>query len=166
MRRKPRLLALLLITVLATGCGSSLLDSFQSALRTARPFVNALVVSGAISQPKADLIIADFDDGIECGKMLQERFNAIPKTLPVNEIRLRKFEAAQQAKQCFQAIMVRGNFTAHPRVQQASLIADGILASIVAFYAPSPMEGGLRDEKELEKELKPKIKELRKALKR
>lgn len=172
-RSLHRQLALPVIaSVLWYGCGGgTLLKSFRIALASSGPLVNSLAASGLIPQAKAAAIIADFSEGAGCADRLATAFNAIPKELPANEIKLRKFEAARDALTCFRAIINRQNFAANSRIQSAANIAEGILASLVAFYSPSP-EAVTRgpnmvvanSEKELEERLKVKVKALEAAL--
>lgn len=175
MRRK--LSALLLTAVLLLSCGGqALLVSFQTYLSASGPLVDSLVASNLIPQSKAAVLIADFSDGAQCGINLQTDFDAIPKDLTPAEIKRQKFLASSKALQCFRVIVARQNFALHPRVQQAAAIAEGVLASLVLFYsggsqrsigigpalAPHVVEA--TDEKDLERQLERKLKDLKKAM--
>jgi len=180
MRRHSKLSAIALVIILAACGGSTLLKSFRVALASSRPLVDSLVVSGAISNPQASAIVTDFDDGAKCGLALQNEFSAIPKELPANEQKTRKFQASENALKCFRVVLQRHNFAAHPRVQNAANIAEGILLSLVEFYsdsdtatsdavgprrAPTGRRNTAKDEKELEKQLNDQVEALKEALK-
>lgn len=128
---------LALIAVLAYGCpfseGSNVIKTFRLAIAASGPLVNSLVAAGAIPENRATAIIADFDAGAQCGLTLQNDFAAIPED--ATNPRSLKLAASQKAFTCFRAIINRQNFAAHPRLQQAANIADGILASLVIFYS-------------------------------
>lgn len=164
MRRLPLreqiALSLLLTFILSCG-GSTLLKSFRVALASSAPLINSLVASGAIPQGKATAIIADFDAGAQCGLTLQNEFNAA-------QTRADKFAAASKAETCFRAIVDRQNFAAHPRVQQAANIAQGILQSLVIFYSDtgdaSDSAKKAADEKDLEKKIEARVEALKAAL--
>lgn len=133
---KRSLLPLVLILALSCG-GDTLLRTFRVALASSGPLVSSLAASGAIPQNKLSAIITDFDAGAQCGLVLQQQFNAIPSTLSASEQRSRKFQASQTALQCFRGIVNHQNFATNPRIQNAANIAEGILASLVAFYSDS-----------------------------
>lgn len=129
--RRRIALSLLLTIVIEAGCGgSTLLKSFRIALASSAPLVNSLVAAGAIPQGKATAIIADFDAGAQCGLALQNEFSTATT-------RAEKFAASSRALTCFRIIINRQNFAAHPRIQQAANIAEGILKSLVIFYSDS-----------------------------
>lgn len=158
-------LSVLLVSLTACG-GGTFIKSFRVALAASGPLVNSLVASGAIPQSKASDIIRDFNDGAQCAQTLQTAFSAIPKDDPdANRLKL---SASVNAMRCWRVIVNRQNFALNPRIQQAADIADGILASMVVFYSEDGVmvnEVGrptakARDEKDLEKQMKEKIKEL------
>lgn len=156
-----QIIASLLLTLLLNCGGSTLLKSFRIALASSAPLVNSLVASGAIPQNKASAIIADFDAGAQCGLTLQNEFNTA-------QTRADKFAAASKAETCFRAIVDRQNFAAHPRVQQAANIAEGILQSLVIFYSDTGdtvRQKSMRDEKDLEKKVDAQVEALKEALK-
>lgn len=182
MNRRRSKLAAIALMIICTGygpcsTGNTLLKSFRIALASSNPLINSLADSGVIPRTKATEIIRDFDAGAGCGLALQDSFNAIPSELPANEQRSRKFAAASTALSCFRTIINRQNFAAHPRVQQAASIAEGILASLVIFYSDSGADRAAApagtashiviatSEKDLEEGLKRKVKELEAALK-
>lgn len=160
-----RILAFVLVAVLAGCGGSTFIKSFRAALAAAGPLVNSLVASGAIPQSKATAILKDFDDGAVCAGNLQNAFKLIPKGDP--DETSRKLAASSGALQCFRVVINRQNFAAHPRIQQASDIAEAVLASLVAFYSGTSVPGVVapQSEAELEKELKRKVEELERVLK-
>jgi hypothetical protein len=167
-----RLLALTLATVLLTSCGGTLLGSLKMALAASTPLVNSLVASGAIPQSKATVIVQDFTDGSNCAIGIQNDFKLIDSDDP--EKKLKKLNASVKGMRCFRVIMDRQNFAAHPRVQTAANIADGIFASLVVFYSePGEMRAdasrsrstvSASDEKELERKLKGEVERLKKAM--
>lgn len=170
---QKKLVALVLATALLTACGGTLLGSLRAALAASPPLVNALVASGAITRPKADLIVRDFSDGATCAEGIRNDFAAIPSDAP--DKKARKLSASVTGMRCFRVIIDRQNFAAHPRIQTAANIADGIFASLVVFYSEpgamradasrSPGTVSASDEKELEARLKIKVDELERALK-
>lgn len=177
MRRRIllKLASLALIATLAYGCpfsqGSNVIKTFRLAIAASSPLVNSLVSAGAIPQNRATAIIADFDAGAQCGLTLQNDFAAIPKDA-VNDRSL-KLAASQKAFTCFRAIINRQNFAAHPRLQQAANIADGILASLVIFYSDAtPMADALpttatiaaKDEKDLMRQMELQVETLERAM--
>ena len=160
--RKQFVAALALTVVLQFGCGGdSLLKSFRVALVSSAPLVNSLVAAGAIPQTKATAIIADFDAGARCGLTLQEAFK-------VAQTRADKFTASSNALSCFRVIINRQNFAAHPKVQTAANIAEGILNSLVIFYSDSDAADGPRrtavSEKAFEERMKQQVEELKAAM--
>jgi len=166
--RRKSMAALLLIVVLESGCGGlAAIKTFRLTLAASSPLVNSLVNAGIIPQAKATAIITDFNDGAQCGLVLQEMFSAIPKDAPPGEVKSRKFQASLSALQCFRGIINRQNFAAHPRVQQAANIAEGILSSLVVFYSSTSSSAEARsatvarDEKELERKLKAEVSKLK-----
>jgi hypothetical protein len=170
---RRKFIAFILLTVIPEyGCGgSTAIKTFRLALAASGPLVNSLVSAGAIPQAKATAIIADFNDGAGCALTLQDAFNAIPSDLPAAEKKTRKFQASLTALQCFRGIINRQNFAAHPRVQQAANIAEGILASLVVFYSGSGTSAEARsatviarDENELERKLKAEADRLKAAM--
>jgi len=171
---RRRLIATLLLTVvLESSCGgSTAIRTFRLALSASGPLVNSLVNAGVIPQAKATAIITDFNDAAQCGLVLQEMFSAIPKDAPPSEVKSRKFQASLSALQCFRVIVNRQNFAAHPRIQQAANIAEGILASLVVFYSDGQTAAATRssatviarDEKELERKLKAEADRLKAAM--
>lgn len=174
-RQHSKLSAIALVIILASCGGGTLLNAFRIALASSNPLVNSLVAARVLDETKATAIIRDFDAGAACGLALQDAFNAIPKDLPASEQRARKLAAASTALSCFRVIINHQNFAAHPRVQQAASIAEGILASLVIFYSNNqaqraPVEHASNvvlasSEKELEEGLKRKVKELEVSLK-
>jgi hypothetical protein len=172
LTRRKLVATLLLTVVLEYGCGgSTAIKSFRLALAASGPLVNSLVSAGAIPQAKATAIITDFNDGAGCALILQDAFNAIPSELSAAEKKTRKFQASLSALQCFRVIINRQNFAAHPRIQQAANIAEGILASLVVFYSGTGTSAEARsatviarDEKELERKLKVQVNLLEAAL--
>lgn len=170
------LLTITLVTYTASGfaCGSSgLLKSFRLALASSTPLVNSLVASGAIPESRAQAIIADFNDGAECGLVLQNSFATIPKDVSKSEERRQKLSASVTAMRCFTAIVQRRNFAANGRIHNVASIAEGILASLVVFYS-EPGEAVAsaqaraatpRNEEELETSLKQQVEALKKAMK-
>ena len=165
--RKKIAISILLTVILKAGCGgSSLLKSFRVALASSGPLVNSLVAAGAIPQTKATAIIADFDAGAACGLTLQEEFK-------VAQTSADKLAASQRALTCFRTVINRQNFAAHPKVQTAANIAEGILASLVIFYSDSGSTGdGPRrapvkreSEKEFEDRMKRELEALKAAMK-
>lgn len=174
MQTMKRGLAVVLLIVIASCGGNSLLSSFRVALITSGPLVNSLVETGAIPQSKASAIIADFDAGAQCGVTLQQAFKAVPDSLPEAERAARKLTASSQALTCFREIIAHGNFALHPRLQKAATIAEGILASLVLFYSDGGPQRAVaaeaasveaRNEDELEQRLEAKMKELERAMK-
>lgn len=167
MYRKTKSLALVAVLIIQLACGGGdLIRSFRAALGAATPLVDSLVASGALPQSKATEILRDFDDGAVCAGNLQNAFSRIQKGDP--DERSRKFEASSQGLQCFRTIIDRHNFAAHPRVQQAVSIAEGILASLTAYYSTSsigPTAAARPSEEVMQKRLKAKIDELNEALK-
>ena len=159
--------------LLLQGCGGSLLGSLRAALAASTPLVNSLVASGAISQSKATVIVKDFTDGSNCAIGIQTDFKLIASDDP--EKKLKKLNAAVKGMRCFRVIMDRQNFAAHPKVQTAANIADGIFSSLVVFYSDSgemradasraPGTVSAADEKELERKLKAEIDRLEAAMK-
>lgn len=172
MRRHTRTLALSLIIALSYACpfgGGSVIKSFRLAIAASGPLVQSLVDAGAIPQNRAAAIIADFDAGAQCGLVLQQDFAAIPKDAANS--RALKLAASQKAFSCFRVILNRQNFAAHPRLQQAANIADGILASLVIFYSDSPsMEVSAvatitaKDEKDLLRQMESQVEALERAM--
>lgn len=167
MRRRPiaqQIVLSLILTIILEGCGgSTLLKSFRVALASSAPLVNSLVAAGAIPQSKATAIIADFDAGAQCGLTLQNEFSAATT-------RAEKFQASSRALTCFRAIINRQNFAAHPRLQQAANIAEGILNSLVIFYSDSSdtTDGPRRapvSEKVFEERMKQQVEELKRVMK-
>lgn len=176
LRARLSVVALLTIAILSqSACGgSSTIRSFRAALAASGPLVRSLAASGAIPESRATAIIKDFDDGAQCALALQSAFSAIPKDDP--NATSKKLSAAVTAMRCWRVVVNRQNFATHPRIQQAADIADGILASIVVFYSePGEMRNeavsepsdtvSARNEDDLEKRLKPKVKDLERALK-
>ncbi len=167
MRRlipRRHLLPLLLSIAILNCGGSTLLKSFRIALASSSPLVNSLVASGAIPNTKATAIIADFDAGAQCGLTLQNDFNA------AGESRSAKFAASSKALTCFRVIINRQNFAAHPRIQQAANIAEGILNSLVIFYSDTPSSDPTAarapiSEEAFEKRVEAQIKALKESLK-
>lgn len=173
VRSRYTALSLALIIALQVACGGgTLLKSFRIALASSPPLVNSLVNAGVIPQAKATAIIADFNDGAQCGLVLQDAFAAIPKELPAGEIKSRKLQASFDGLQCFRTIVQRQNFASNPRIQTVANIAEGILSSLVMFYsdgtarsvATAESVAVAPDEKTLEKMLKVKVKELEAAM--
>lgn len=170
MKSARRYLAIILLTsLLITSCGgSTLLKSFRIALASSSPLVNSLVSAGVIPQAKATAIIADFNDGATCGLALQQAFEAA-KSLPADQQKQAKFQAASTALSCFRVIINRQNFAANRRIQDIANIAEGILATLVLFYAPAGTVGVDRvagmSEKELEEQMKERVKEMERLMK-
>lgn len=164
--RKQVICSLLITIVLESGCGgSTLLKSFRVALAASSPLVNSLVSAGVIPQAKATAIITDFNDGAGCGLALQQSFEAA-KGLPVSQQKQAKFQASSTALSCFRVIINRQNFAASKRVQDVANIAEGILASLVIFYQPSSTESASAlSEKEFERQMEAKVKELERLMK-
>lgn len=159
---KQAIASLLLILVLNCG-GGTLLKSFRVALASSAPLVNSLVAAGAVPQGKATAIIADFDAGAQCGLTLQNEFSAA-------QSRADKFVASNRALTCFRAIINRQNFAAHPKIQTAANIAEGILNSLVIFYSDPPSaDAGPRrapiSEKAFEERMKAQVEALKESLK-
>lgn len=151
-----------------------MLKTFRVALASSGPMVNSLVASGAIPESKATVIIADFNDGAQCGLTLESDFRQIPDDALPQEATRQKLNASAKALKCFRAIIDRKNFASHARVQQAAAIAEGILASLVVFYSDdgpmrSSAEGAAsveaRNEDELEQRLEKQVKALERAMK-
>lgn len=180
LSQQRKVLSLILTGVIAYSaygfaCGSSnAVRSFRAALAASGPLVNSLVASGAIEQPRATAIIADFDSGAQCALALQNAFTAIPSDGSDREKTAQKLNASVNALRCWRTIIQRQNFATHPRIQQAADIAEGILASMVVFYSePGEMRASAersatvvaRDEKELERQLKQQVEALRRAMK-
>jgi hypothetical protein len=171
MRRKLQVLALSGVLLL-TACGGSLLTSLRAALTASTPLVNSLVASGAIPQSKATVIVQDFTQGADCAMGIQSEFKLIPSDDP--EKRLKKLNASVKGMRCFRVIMDRQNFAAHPKVQTAANIADGIFASLVVFYSePGEFRADAArgrttvaadDERQLERKLKAEVERLEDAL--
>jgi hypothetical protein len=177
-RRQVAILVLVATTAyLGSGfaCGSSsAIKSFRLALISSTPLVNSLVAAGAIPQTRATAIIADFDAGAACALTLQSEFAAIPDDLTDREKTAQKLNASVRALRCWRDVINRQNFAAHARVKQVVDIADGILASMVVFYSePGEMRASTepaasvkaRDEKDLERQLKAQVEELKAAMK-
>lgn len=171
---KRKLIALSLSSVLLfTACGGTLLGSLKAALAASTPLVNSLVASGAIPEAKATVIIKDFNDGANCAIGIQNDFKLIASDDP--QKKLKKLNASVKGMRCFRVIMDRQNFAAHPKVQTAANIADGIFASLVVFYSEggtmvadgsrSPGTVSAADEKELERKLKIEVERLERAMK-
>jgi hypothetical protein len=172
--RNRKVLAVALVVALAACGGSSILKSFRVALASSGPLVNSLASSGAIPQSKVTAIIADFDAGAQCGLTLQNDFAAVPKDISEREQASRKLNASVKGLKCFRVVIDRQNFAAHPRIQQAANIAEGILASLVVFYSDDgPMRASAegkatvsaRNEKDLEARLKSQVEALKAAMK-
>lgn len=169
-RRLTKRVLLPLVLVLSISCGGgTLLRSFRVALASSGPLVSSLAASGAIPNGKMSAIITDFDAGAQCGLTLQNQFSAIPSTLSVSEQRSRKLQASQSALQCFRAIINHQNFAVNSRIQTVANIAEGILASLVAFYSessgdPTSAVAGLSED-EFEKRLSKRVDELKAAMK-
>lgn len=163
MKTRSKLSAVALTIILAVSCGGdTLLKSFRIALASSGPLVNSLVVAGAIPETKATAIIADFDAGAQCGLTLQNDFAAA-------QTRADKFTASSKALTCFRVIINRQNFAAHPRIQTAANIAEGILNSLVIFYSDSgtTADGPRRapvSEKAFEQRLEAQVEALKAAL--
>lgn len=172
MRRRLKFPAIALAVILVACGDGTLLKSFRVALAASPPLVNSLVDSGAIDRTKADAIIADFDAGAACGLTLQNDFASIPKDIPEREQATRKLNASVAGLKCFRAVVAHRNFAAHPKVQNAANIAEGILASLVVFYSePGEMRASAepravtaRDEKDLERRLQEQVNELKAAM--
>jgi len=169
-RRLTKRVLLPLVLALSISCGGgTLLRSFRIALASSGPLVTSLAASGAIPQGKMSALITDFDTGSQCGLTLQNQFKAIPSTLAVSDQRSRKLQASQAALQCFQAVVSHQNFALHPRTQKVASVAEGILASLVAFYSessgdPTSAVAGLSED-EFEKRLSKRVDELKAAMK-
>lgn len=167
------LVAVLCIGIAAACGGSDLIRSFRVALAASGPLINSLVASGAIQQSDATLITRDFADGVTCADTLHRAFKAIAKDDP--NAKSLKLNASVNGFRCFRVVIQRRNFEKHPKVKNAVDIADGLLASLVAFYSePGEVIASARsarrtvsasDEKELERKLKQQVKELEEALK-
>jgi hypothetical protein len=156
LRLNKKLLAAVLTVALASCGGGTLLKSFRIALASSAPLVNALVASGAIPQSKASAIIADFDAGAACGLTLQNELAAA-------QTRADKFAASSRALSCFRVIINRQNFAVNSRIQTVANIAEGILASLVAFYSDTT-GASVKSEDQFEKELEVKVKALKEAM--
>lgn len=175
-RQRTLLSGLVLIAVFAYGCpfseGSNVIKSFRLAIAASGPLVQSLVDAGAIEPNRAAAIIADFDAGAQCGLTLQNDFAAIPKDAANS--RALKFAASQRAFTCFRVVIDRQNFAAHPRLQQAANIANGILASLVIFYSDgstarvsdltSVATITAKDEKDLMRQMESQVEALERAM--
>lgn len=164
---------LIVVLLSQTACNPNLIKSFRVALASSGPLINSLVNTRAIDATVASNVRTDFDDGAKCADTLQSDFSLIPKGDPNSKGR--KLNASARALKCFRVIIDRQNFAKHPRLQTASNIAEGILATLVVFYSEAgPMrasaEGSRRavrasDEKDMEQKLKSQVEELKQAMK-
>lgn len=172
MRRAGKLkLSTIVLTLFLTACGETVIQSLRASIAAANPFVDSLVVSGALSSDSADRLKQDFNDGAACADTLQSDFAAIPSTDP--DKRIKKLNAGVKAGRCWKAVVARQNFADNERVQRAANIIDGTFSAVIVFYSlPGEMRASVdgvrevqRDEKELEEDLKKRIKELKEAMK-
>ena len=173
MVTQRKLLVILVLLTLASCGGGTILQPFRVALASSGPMVTALADSGAFPSAKASAIIADFNDGAQCGLAVESAFNSITDDLPEQDKTRLKLNASVTGLRCFKAVVDRQNFAAHPRVRQVAAIAEGVLASLVVFYSePGEMRASTvpgtnapRSEKELEAQLKKQVDDLKRAVK-
>ena len=167
--------AVLVLSLFVASCGGSgrLLQGLRASLAASDPLVQSLVDTGAIQSTQATAISRDFADAVGCASDLQADFDLIQDKEP--DAKSRKLNASVTAARCWKTIVERQNFAAHPRIQRVSAIADGIFAALVVFYSePGTMRASAAaasttsaplNEKELERDLERRMKELKTAAK-
>lgn len=173
MRRlnQTRLPLVLVLCLFLAGCGETALQALRATIAIGGPFIDDRVAVGKLTSTQGEALKTDLDDGVGCADTLQKDFTAIAKTDP--EVRIKKLNAGVRAGRCWKTILLRQNFAIHPDVQRIANLIDGAFAAVIVFYStPGEMKASvqesaasMRDEKELEKDLEKRIKELREALK-
>lgn len=168
--KQKRLALLLTICLFLAACGDTVIQSLRATIAASKPLRETLVAEKVISQELSDKLGTDFDDAADCADTLNQDFKAIPSNAPDKDNQKRN--AAIKAGRCWKPILLRQNFAQHPRLVRVANIIDGAFAAVIVFYSEpgeirASTEGTstVRDEKELEADLKKRIKELREAMK-
>lgn len=168
--RKRRLALLLTICLFLAACGDTVIQSLRATIAASQPLRDTLVAEKVITPELSTKLGTDFNDAANCADTLNQDFKAIPEDAPDEDNQKRN--AAIKAGQCWKPILLRQNFAQHPRLVRVANIIDGAFAAVIVFYSEpgeirASAEGTTtrRDEKDLEADLKKRIKELREAMK-
>lgn len=154
------------LVVTQTNCGGT--STLQSVLNGTGPLLKFAVSKGRISQPTADKLTQDFKDAGKCAADLEDALDQISKDDP--QAKQKKRNAwLTAANFCWKPIVLRQNFAADPQIQRVSAIIDGIFTAGVGFFAEPPPGVAAapvkKDEKDLEKDIKCRLEELKEAMK-
>lgn len=163
MNFRQRYLSLLLSVVIVSqvACGGGALVAFRLTLASSGPLINSLVASGALPPSLANDVHKDFTDGVQVAVDLQAEFKA------AGVDRGKRLTAAQKAERAWKAIVDRHHFAANARLQQVAAIADGVLSSLVLYYSSESqgvIAGPALSDKQIERQLKPKVEALKQAM--
>lgn len=168
----PLTLSLTLLLGLA-GCGSS--ETIQGVLATRTPLLSYLVIKEKITQDDANVIDRDFTEGINCANTLNNTVDNIRKDDP--EAKKKKLSAWTTAGNCWSPIVLRQNFAKHPQVQEIAFLVSSIINTGIVFYSDTSPSVRVeadsvtvatdkeKDDKELDKALDEKLKELKNSMK-
>lgn len=168
---RRKLAALTLAVIFLAACGDTVVQVLRATIAASAPLRETLVAEGAITQELSDKLKTDFDDGADCADVLNQDFKAIPEADP--EAQRKKLSAGVKAGRCWKTVVLRQNFAKHPKLARAANIIDGAFSAVIVFYSePGEMRASAegtratsRDEKELERDLKKRIEELKQAMK-
>lgn len=152
------------------GCKVDLLRVARVAM-VATPLVDSLVASGVLPAEVGRTVTTDFADGAAAIGDFALALRAIPKDDP-DKIE-KQATAAQLLATRWDAIVKRGHFGVHSRVNDAFRIADGLLKSIIAYYDPASRTDAVSasaasredlSEQDFYKTLEPDVERLKQAL--
>lgn len=133
MKLYKSLTALTLSAILLTSCGSlTLLGGFRVAVASSKPFVDSLVRSGAISQAKATVVIADINDGIAAASQGEQCLSAVTGT--GNAKKAAQAKCYFQVAQSLRAILDRHNIGGNDKLTQIADIVSGAIAAFEEFF--------------------------------
>ena len=130
--KKALLAFTLTASILLTACGGNLLTGFRVAVASSKPFVDSLVRSGAISQAKATVVIADINDGIAAASQGEQCLKAVPGSGSAKKVGQAKcyFQVAQSLR----VILDRHNIGGNDKLAQIADIVAGAIAAFEEFF--------------------------------
>lgn len=123
------------VCLLVGSCGGSdALTGFKVAFASARPFIqNSLVQSGVISQQKADLAVADIEDGLGDATKAQQCVSAI--TVSGKAKTVAKAKCYYELAEGLRSVLARHNLGGVKQLDAIATIAEGAIAAFESYYA-------------------------------
>lgn len=131
MKRGAAGLRIVILCVLIAACGGPL-ETARSVWAGTKPVIASLVVTGQISQQKADTVTRDVDDTLVAGDRAEQCVKVITVTGDAKKVQ--KGKCIFQFAVDFKAILARHNFLHDPTLVKIELIGRALIAALENYY--------------------------------